>query len=240
MRACRGGWTAVETLVSLLAVSALMAVMGSVLITMGRAFGTESERVDTDQVHGAAHALLADELGAGRPAQDAGTQGGDSLRVRAFRGTAWRCGAVSPGGPIHVAYSGDRAPSPAKDSVLALDGAGQWQVGSLVAVRGSSCPGVPVPAGVRVQEWTLSAGLAGLPVTALRLYESGTYHIASGALRYRTGRGGRQPVVGATLDTTSYLRPGPAHLMLGLVDAPAPYSAGRTTLRSVWPRPDVR
>jgi hypothetical protein len=112
---------------------------------------------------------------------------GDSLRIRAFRGGGEVCG-VDAGGALHVRYRGMRQPEPDKDSLL-------------VVTRVSVEP-------ARLVSWSRSMVCAGglqLSLEAptdpgaayLLLYETGAYSLAAGAIRYRRGGGGRQPLTEA-------------------------------------------
>ena len=140
--------------------------------------------------------VLAGELRAGVETRD-WVVSGDSVRLRAFRGRALVCGAR--GGTLRVGYRGDRGLDPAKDSVLVLDWNARWQAAHVTAVRRrpGRCHGLPV------QTWHLDRSVPGPAV--LRVFERGVYSVAAGALRYRRGRGGRQPLTYARLDSASTL-----------------------------------
>lgn len=146
---------------------------------------------------------------------DLRTAGGDSVRVRAVRGVGRVCEA--DGDRLRVDYRGDRLPQPAKDSVLLVLGAAELAAAVTEVEGGGACGGV----GVRL---LLPPGGDTLPlVGALALvFETGTYALGDGALRYRLGAGGRQPLTEAVLDDASLdlhaaalrlrLRPEPAAL----------------------------
>ena len=83
-----------------------------------------------------------------------------------------------------------------------LDAEGRWRAVDLVSVAAEpSCAGeAPFDAGVGSvgERWRLGAAPAD-PVL-LRLFETGSYHLSGGALRYRRGSGGRQPLTAAVLE----------------------------------------
>ena len=138
---------------------------------------------------------LAREVRTGLAGVDwvAGT--GDSIAVRAFRGTGVRCASASP--PLWVVrYTGLRRPDPAKDSVLVLATDGVWRVARLVRARAR--PGA-CGEGVGGAVWELNPAIPGAVVG--RVFERGSYHVAAKAFRYRPGRGGRQPLTAQVLRT---------------------------------------
>jgi len=116
----------------------------------------------------------------------------DSLVIRAFQGTALPCGTRGSGDGLLVGWTGRRRADPADDSVRALDARGVWNVAALVAVRpvDTMCA---VGRAASVQHWELDRPMPA-DVVLLRLFEAASYHIADGALRYRIGGGGRQPL----------------------------------------------
>lgn len=108
----------------------------------------------------------------------------DSLRLRAMRGSGAVCGIGD--GNILVRYRGIRLPDPSKDSLLLLDGSGGERPHRLVeVVERPDCGG------------SLSLRLDPVPELAhgfAIVYETGAYHLADAALRYRLGNSGRQPL----------------------------------------------
>lgn len=148
--------------------------------------------------------VLADELRAGVAGRDWSTPGSDTVGLRAFRGTALVCPSGVVDGRVLVHYGGVRRAEPAKDSVLLLDGIGRWRALELVAREDASerCPGAPGPG----TEWWTLAGLPESVGPVARLFERGSYHVADGALRYRRGSGGRQPLTAPRLGPGSRLR----------------------------------
>jgi len=111
----------------------------------------------------------------------------DSVRLRAVRGSGVICGRT--GSVIRVRYRGIRRPDPEKDSALVMtDSATDGVAFSVVAVAGKGANGA-CGDGYRLT-------LDGVPPDRglVLVYETGSYHLTGGALRYRRGSGGRQPV----------------------------------------------
>ena len=123
----------------------------------------------------------------------------DSISLRAFRGVGVVCpdGALAP--DLMVAWSGMRAPAPEKDSVLLLTGQGAWIRADLLSVRPTSDLCATDPR-IELQRWQISVTPEESIVLA-RLFERGSYHVSGAALRYRRGRGGRQPLTPEVFDT---------------------------------------
>jgi len=138
----------------------------------------------------ARHALRS-ELRRGLPGVD-WEVGGDSLSLRAFRGSALLCPHVSASADLVVWFTGDRRPDPAKDSVVLVEADGTSQLRDLVAVGPAPLPCGSLPAD-SLEVWTLDAP-AYPDIVLARLFERGSYHLALSALRYRRGNSGRQPL----------------------------------------------
>ena len=135
--------------------------------------------------------LLPQEVAVGREGLDWRVVDGDSLELRAFRGTALVETGSIKAQRFRVCYRGIRGPIPEKDSVLLLSKDGSWTVHDLeyrISIS-SRCGGLENGSG---EEWTLSPGRS--DALLARLFERGSYHLTGGALRYRRGDGGRQPL----------------------------------------------
>lgn len=164
--------------------------------------------------------------------------GGDSVRLRVFRGLAFMCPS-GRAGRFLARYRGSRLPNSRKDSVLVLGPDGRWRAVDLIERRPTrlTCPGAPTEA---VELWVLDPPV--LPGAAVaRLFETGSYHLSGGAFRYRRGRGGRQPITPEVLLVErSYLGPGAnGGLALELTtETAAP--GGPDGPRTFWPRERVR
>lgn len=124
--------------------------------------------------------------------------GGDSVGVRAFRGTARVCGPAGDSASWWVEVTGVRRPDPSKDSVALLRRGGGWRVHDLEARRPAAPCGGSLP-GTRGEVWRLAPPPEG-PVLG-RYFERGSYHLSGRAFRYRRGRGGRQPLTPTVLAT---------------------------------------
>lgn len=115
---------------------------------------------------------------------------GDSIRLRAVRGIGAVCGAA--GSDIRVAYVGVRRPDPTKDSALLISTSDtRGSAHGIAAVSADTACG----GGYRLSVDPPPPERMGLAL----VYEAGSYHLSGGALRYRRGRGGRQPVTEAVL-----------------------------------------
>lgn len=151
----------------------------------GRLIATQHDQVRAAEAVRAAALILEGEL-RHLTSADVGVAAAESLQVRAFRGGGVIC--KSEGADILVRYRGMRLPNPAKDSVLlvtAREPGGAASFGVEAGAADTACGGA-----LRV---TLTSAPEHPRGVAL-LYESGSYHLSSGALRYRVGRGGRQPL----------------------------------------------
>jgi hypothetical protein len=118
--------------------------------------------------------------------------GADSVRIRAFRGGGPVCETGAD--VLHLLYSGVRMPEPAKDSVLLVHG-GVERVVSLEATGASSACGGSVRLRLGEPVEADSAGELGMAW----IFETGAYSLAAGAIRYRRGEGGRQPLTEVVL-----------------------------------------
>lgn len=154
-----------------------------------------------------AHLVLGAELRTLGPA-DIAALTADSVRIRAIRGSGVICAIDDRG--ILVRYAGVRRPDPAKDSVVViLQPATAGIAYGLEAVAGDGrCGG------------SLRLRLAGRPPGSTAgvalVFETGSYSLA-GALRYRRGAGGRQPLTEDILDASGFEGRSPAavHVRLG-------------------------
>lgn len=179
----RSGFTVVELLVAGVCAAVLLHMAVSAQIRITGSVREEIARLDEAASLRAAGAVLGRETRWTAAGFDWGAPSGDSVPVRAVRGTAFGCGASGL-----YAFEGFRAPNPVKDSVLVLGADGAWRASRLVGVtRRGAC-----------YEWRLDPEAGSVSVAIL--FEAGTYHLADETLRYRTGRGGRQPVTGPVGD----------------------------------------
>lgn len=201
----RAGASLAEALVVLVLAALLVHLAWTTLREQSRAARRAAEVADRLEVARAGRFILDGELRAGVAGRDWTEPRDDTLAVRAFRGLAVPCLAPTGGWNGTVRYRGVRRPDPAKDSVLILEADGGWRALALDDAWVGEEP--PCSAAVDGPEWTterwgLGEGGAAAPEppVVVRLFEHGSYHLADGALRYRRGRAGRQPLTPELLD----------------------------------------
>jgi hypothetical protein len=197
----RSGVTVVEALVSLLLGLAMVSLGWSALARQRTVASTLKAEMDLLSARRLTALVIGKELRAGVRGRDWIGPVADSLPLRAFRGWGPVCRLGTEPGGIVVAYRGERAANPAKDSVLILTASG-WRRTDLTgrAVGPRSCA---LDLGGDSEVWTVDPPVGGALVA--RVFERGSYHISGGALRYRRGRGGRQPLTLDVFDDESIL-----------------------------------
>lgn len=166
----------------------------------GRIAATQMDRSRLEEVIRTTAVILESELRYLEPSADL-TGGPDSIRIRAFRGAGVLCGAS--GREVRLHYTGVRRPDPDKDSVLLVTGGGELGPFGLEsaagAVQGEAWERPLGCDGAGLMRLTLSVSPG--PVSGVGLvFETGAYHLRNGALRYRRGGGGRQPLTEGLLD----------------------------------------
>jgi len=198
----RRGVTVVETLVALL-LGWLVAYLA--LTTLAKQRTVMSRLMHRSEALAAvrtARVVLGSEGRRGAPVRDGWRRDGSTLEVRAYRGIALPCLSLPGSAELIVRVEGDRRPDPAKDSVLVVDFTGGGPVRALLErapVDPADCgDGGTGPA----ERWVLSEGVSA-EGALLRYFERGSYHLDAGALRYRRGLGGRQPLTPEVLATPS-------------------------------------
>jgi type II secretory pathway pseudopilin PulG len=193
---CVWGFTVLETLVSLLLGLLLATVALATLAGQRRAQDAFATRADVLAAARTARHVLGAEL----RAQGAGAAmavAGDSVSLRAFRGQALVCPDPGPADHIRVLSSGLNAPEAGEDSVLVFSSAPDPDVRLLVARAGApDCQG----SGEGGWEWWSISAPVPDGAFFLRFFTRGSYHLQGGALRYRSGSGGRQPLTPDVLD----------------------------------------
>ena len=187
----RKGVSLLEAVVSLLLLAAVIQGGWAVLAQHRVGAGRVAARAEALETVRTISWLLREETAGGRPGEDWWVDGSDSLVLRTFRGVGLVLGREEGQEEVRVCYRGVRSPNPQKDSVLLLGRDGLWSIHELqTRVRGKAvCPGL---GGGGEEEWGLSPE-PGDAVLA-RVFERGSYHLVNGALRYRRGGGGRQPL----------------------------------------------
>lgn len=222
----RGGHTLAELVVAMPLTLLLAAMVVGGLVAqsrLARLVGDRASRAEADRI---AATLLPDEL---RWAAEADLRGSgpDSVRARIFRGYGLPC----PQDPTAVRWSGLRVPEPDKDSLLIVGTGSEQAVDLQGAQRHDRCGGYVLQAGTSTQS------------SLVLVFETGTYYLRDGALRFRAGAEGRQPLTGEWLDdpSTALLRDAhgtPRAVQLGL-RSPGPDAA--VELRRVgWAMPNAR
>ena len=189
----RCGVTVVEVLVSLLLGLAVISLGWRALAHQRTVASRLRSQMDLLSARRLAAVVIGKELRAGVRGRDWIVGAPDSLSLRAFRGWGPVCGLGPDPGNIVVVYHGERMANPVKDSVLILTADG-WRRADLTR-RAPGVGSCSMDLGGDVETWTIDPPVPGALVA--RIFERGSYHVSGGALRYRRGRGGRQPL---TLD----------------------------------------
>lgn len=153
----------------------------------GRLAATAHDRVRAEDLVRTAALVLDGELRHSAPVDR--SVGPDSVQLRAFRGVGVICERV--GSDIRIRYRGVRSPNPEKDSALVVTDSATAGVAFPLTgvVRDDGCG----------QGYRLTLGGAAPARGMVLVFETGSYHLTGGALRYRRGRSGRQPVTEAVL-----------------------------------------
>lgn len=231
------GFTLAELLVATVAAGALVTAAFALLAAHGRLDRAARAAVAAAEVARVAGMVVPAEVRYATPA-DLPAVGADTLALRALRGVGIICAGGGAG--VDVRYRGMRWPDATKDSVVTAAVGAPERALALESDRAAegACAAHP---GETVRRWALSdsAGAAG---DLLLVFERGSYHLSNGALRYRRGAGGRQPLTEEFLAGGSFgLSGAPAALALVLETRPDP---GRPAARAVhrtllwnWPAP---
>ncbi len=178
-----------------LAVFAIIVAGATATFVAGSKLEREAaDRAEILATRSTAAAILSWEVRTTDTGRDGFHADSDSLSQRIFRGRAIVCSADST--RANVRYAGLRMPDPSKDSLLVLAGRGPERAMQLsaAAAGGTACHARP---GETLLILEPGAGLTTGDIALL--FERGSYHLASGALRYRRGAGGRQPLTSTAL-----------------------------------------
>ena len=195
-RSERRGVTVVEVLLSLLMGLAVMSLSWSSLARQRTVASRLMSEMDLLSARRLAAIVIGKELRAGVRGRDWIGPVSDSLSLRAFRGWGPVCAFATGPGKIVVAYHGERTANPAKDSVLILTAEGWRQVD--LTRRASAPQSCAMDPARDAEVWTIEPPVTGALVA--RIFERGSYHVVGGALRYRRGLGGRQPLTPDVFD----------------------------------------
>lgn len=185
----RSGFTMVEMIVALTLTGLFAAALLGAIAPAERAARWHARQVVRGEAVRTTVAILTAELRYVSPVTDIHGIGADTIAMRVFRGTGVVC-AVAAAGPI-VRYTGLRRPEPAKDSALVIHGDG-----SASAARVAAVTRVASECATRGDEDLIRVELDPPPTApaVILVFESGSYHLADRALRYRQGDSGRQPL----------------------------------------------
>ena len=189
----RAGYSAIELLIALLLGGLVSSAAIALLHGQSRLAHSMSDSADAAEALRTATQVLTAETRWLTPALDVRAIAPDSLSLRALRGSGVVC-ALDPAYGGIVRYRGLRDPDPSKDSVLIERGA-NTELSALVlgvVTAGSVCDSVPAIKLAVNQPLVIG--------DVVIVFESGNYYLSGGALRYRLGAGGRQPVTAAVLD----------------------------------------
>lgn len=189
----RGGWTLAEVLVVLVLTALLAAAAASAVESHRKVVHEMVARAQVDESVRVIRGVLGDDLRGGGPVSVGSA--GDSVALRVYRSRAVPCSPL-PGTGWRVDSRGIRRGDPEKDSVQLLGVDGTWRTAALVSVGGR-----PGPCGdpAATERWEVDPPQE-VPPVLLRSFERGSYHLSVGALRYRRGAGGRQPLTPEFLD----------------------------------------
>lgn len=228
-----GGFTLAETLVGFLLTALLVQAGWTLFATYRKAGGRAWEVAEGLETVRTIAWLLGEEFGGSEPLRDWWPGSGDTISLRAYRGLAI-VGGREAGGGVRVCFRGIRSPNPEKDSVLFLGEDGGWTAHGLARrVRGE--PGCMGSGEGWEEVWEVDP----VPKQAVfgRIYERGSYHFALGALRYRRGGGGRQPLTPGRISSgTIGGGVGPGDGLLWSIQLSHPGSRGDTLPWSGWIR----
>jgi hypothetical protein len=222
------GVTLLEALIAVVISTVVVTLAGRTLLhamAVSRDAVVRDDRLIARRI---ARVTLRSELAALGPGE-ARSSGGDSLRLRAIRGAGRVCRIESDW--IVADLRAGRSPEPDKDSLELMGPLGAVQVVDLIGTGSepNACGANAVGRPTRLR----SSGPVDPDVVFVRLFETGAYHLDLGALRYRRGRGGRQPLTPDVWDERSSLVFDAPWIRASLVDARAESTAVPLLVR-VW------
>jgi hypothetical protein len=227
------GYSLVEAVIALVLGVLLCAVLAAVLATGQRAAAAYAAAVDRVEARRVAVLVVGGDVRPLLPDEDLAVESG-TLLLRAMRGVAITCGIEE--GTLLVRYRGVREPDPGKDSLVVVRSDGDAVVPLEASTRVAPGPCLSSPE-EQLYRWRAGDAAPG-GSTLLLLFEHGSYHLSGGALRYRRGEGGRQPLTPEVFrDGASRFEAGPGWIGLHLADGEA---AGRPPFRAHLAVPNGR
>jgi hypothetical protein len=184
---CRAGAVSVaELLLVATLFGVVLAGVARFAASQNRAAATQQDRLRLEEAVRTAVVVLGTDFRALALADL--TVGSDSIRVRAFRGGGPVCRQES--GRLILRYAGLRLPDPERDSVLLVTRGGEEAMPILSVNRVEECQGGMA---LGIDPSASVGAVLGL------IFETGAYSLGGGAVRYRRGAGGRQPLTEAVL-----------------------------------------
>jgi type II secretory pathway pseudopilin PulG len=211
----RAGHTLPELLVALFLAGIVGAAVIALFTSSTRAVRQLVVRSEQAETRRTVAALLLEELSVGVHGRDWRLDGDRAVSLRAFRGYARVCAWTPATSVLTVAWRGQRAPDPGRDSVLVLaaGAAGEatapsaWVPADLAWVGAPPDPDAcPLLDGERLAGWRVT-GLDPSAALLLRYFEQGRYSLEDGAFRYRQGTAGRQPLTPEVVGRGSRIHP---------------------------------
>jgi hypothetical protein len=188
----RAGAALVEVLIAAVLLAIVAAAGATLLRAQSRIANDVTVRSERNDASRSALLTLQAELRHIAPRTDLRAIARDSIAARIFRGVAVVCGHRDS--LTLVRYRGLRMPDARKDSALQV---GVENVAAIenVATHQAMCTAAP-------GEEILAINLAPrAPDNSMWLvFESGSYHLSSHALRYRRGAESRQPITNEIID----------------------------------------
>ena len=196
----RPGRSLIE-LVTVLAAGAIITGAAAATLVTGSGLGRlGAGRAETLADRRLAVTLLGHEVRTIVAGTDGFEMAADTVALRAFRASAIVCAADAASARLRV--RGLRQPDPLKDSMIVLASTGPERVfpfasAARVGVT-AACPALPDEYHMELRPGT---GLVAGDITLF--FERGAYHFSTGALRYRRGGSGRQPLTALSFDDDS-------------------------------------
>ena len=192
MTRVRRGSALIEALLASVLLTLVAATAATVLRAQSRIANDVSLRGERNDAVRSALLTLQAELQSIDPRTDLRAVGRDSIATRIFRGIAIVCG--SRDSITFARYRGLRLPDGAKDSALQLG------VENVVAIQTAGTSAQTCFPATDDQVLALNLGIVPAPNSTWLIFETGSYHLSTNALRYRRGAESRQPITSEIID----------------------------------------